>query len=218
MRKPLTRSSMSLHSLLTEDLEMPVMPIACTSSSTRRVETPPIQASWITDTSAFSTVRRGSRKRGKVRSLAQLRDAQVERAEPRLQRPVAIAVAVGRAARPRVHAGRRRPAPPRRLHDDLQHRLGQRTQEIAVVGLLDRFDQRHSVLGHRVLRRLPVKRCNSTLADRSRWPPHSRRRACAKLVAVAPARRPPPISTISSDANKACPVIHAVYACYQLNK
>ena len=37
------------------------------------------------------------------------------------------------------------------VHDDLQHRLGQRTQEIAVVGLLDRFDQRHSVLGHRVL-------------------------------------------------------------------
>src|SRR5512147_3264766 len=56
---------MSLHSLLTEDLEMPVMPIACTSSSTRRVEMPPIQASWITATKAFSTVRRGSRKPGK---------------------------------------------------------------------------------------------------------------------------------------------------------
>ena len=37
------------------------------------------------------------------------------------------------------------------VHDDLQHRLGQRTQEIAVVGLLDRFDQRHSVFGHRGL-------------------------------------------------------------------
>src|SRR5512144_1263315 len=65
VRKLFTRSSMSLHSLLTEDLEIPVMPIAWTSSSTRRVETPPIQASWMTDTSAFSTVRRGSRKPGK---------------------------------------------------------------------------------------------------------------------------------------------------------
>ena len=40
-------------------------PIACTSSSTRRVETPPIQASWMTATKAFSVVRRASRKGGK---------------------------------------------------------------------------------------------------------------------------------------------------------
>ena len=46
-------------------LEMPDSPIACTSSSTRRVDTPPIQASWITMTSAFSAVLRGSRKGGK---------------------------------------------------------------------------------------------------------------------------------------------------------
>jgi hypothetical protein len=36
--------------------EMPERPIACTNSSTRRVETPPIQPSWITMTSAFSAV------------------------------------------------------------------------------------------------------------------------------------------------------------------
>src|SRR4051794_3356688 len=40
-------------------------PIACTRSSTRRVETPPTQASWITATRAFSEVLRGSRKGGK---------------------------------------------------------------------------------------------------------------------------------------------------------
>jgi hypothetical protein len=34
-----------LESLETVDVEMPVRPIACTRSSTRRVETPPIQAS-----------------------------------------------------------------------------------------------------------------------------------------------------------------------------
>jgi hypothetical protein len=56
---------MSLHSFETVDFEMPVRPMACTRSSTRRVETPPIQASWITATSAFSEVFRGSRKGGK---------------------------------------------------------------------------------------------------------------------------------------------------------
>ena len=56
---------MSLHSLETVLFEMPARPIACTSSSTRRVETPPIHASWITATSAFSEVFRGSRKGGK---------------------------------------------------------------------------------------------------------------------------------------------------------
>ena len=56
---------MSLHSFDTVLLEMPLSPIACTSSSTRRVETPPIQASWMTATRAFSEVRRGSRKPGK---------------------------------------------------------------------------------------------------------------------------------------------------------
>ena len=66
-----TRSSISLQSLETCDLEMPERPIACTKSSTRRVETPPIPSircaaqPWITATSAFSAVRRGSRKAGK---------------------------------------------------------------------------------------------------------------------------------------------------------
>lgn len=54
-----------LQSLDTEDFEMPLRPMAWTRSSTRRVLTPAIQASWITATSAFSTVRRGSRKPGK---------------------------------------------------------------------------------------------------------------------------------------------------------
>src|ERR671916_203209 len=51
---------MSLQSLETVLLEMPARPIACTSSSTRRVDTPPIQASWMTATSALSLVFRGS--------------------------------------------------------------------------------------------------------------------------------------------------------------
>ena len=64
-RKALTRSSMSLHSFETVLFEMPARPMAWTRSSTRRVETPPIQASWITATSAFSLILLGSRKGGK---------------------------------------------------------------------------------------------------------------------------------------------------------
>ena len=56
---------MSLHSFDTDDFEMPVMPIACTSSSTLRVDTPLIHASCIMAISTFSTVIRGSRKPGK---------------------------------------------------------------------------------------------------------------------------------------------------------
>ena len=57
---------MSLHSLETWLFEMPDKPIACTKPLTRRVETPPIHASWITVTSAFSAVLRGSRKGGNL--------------------------------------------------------------------------------------------------------------------------------------------------------
>jgi len=40
-------------------------PIACTRSSTRRVDTPPIQASWMTAINAFSEPLRASRNGGK---------------------------------------------------------------------------------------------------------------------------------------------------------
>jgi hypothetical protein len=39
--------------------------MACTRSSTERVEMPWMYASWITAVSAFSAMRRGSRKLGK---------------------------------------------------------------------------------------------------------------------------------------------------------
>ena len=80
--------------------EMPLSPIACTSSSTRRVDTPPIQASWITVTSAFSAVLRGSRNGGKYEPLAQLGDAQLQRAEARVEAAVAIAVRMMLSVKP----------------------------------------------------------------------------------------------------------------------
>ncbi len=41
------------------------MPMACTRSSTERVDTPWMQASWITAVSAFPAIRLGSGKPGK---------------------------------------------------------------------------------------------------------------------------------------------------------
>jgi hypothetical protein len=37
------------------------------------------------------------------------------------------------------------------FHQDLQHRLRYGSQEIAVAALLQQLDQRHSLIGHRVL-------------------------------------------------------------------
>jgi hypothetical protein len=50
------------------------------------------------------------------------------------------------------------------LHQQLQHRLRHGAQEISLSGLLQQLSKRQSLLGHRVLSRLGVKRCNSTLA------------------------------------------------------
>ena len=76
-----------------------------------------------------------------VRALTQLRDAQLERAEPRVERAGAMAVAVVEPLRRAFvpagadhafHVG---------LHQQLQHRLGDRSQEVAVVGLLQQLDR-----------------------------------------------------------------------------
>ena len=51
------------------------------------------------------------------------------------------------------------------FHQDLQHRLRNSSQKIAIAALLQQLGQRHSLFGHRVLGRLGVKRRNSTLAS-----------------------------------------------------
>lgn len=82
------------------------LPMAGTSSSTRRVLTPVIHASWITETSAFLAV--FLEEAGEVGTGPELGDLQVERAEPGIERPVAVAVAPRAAiTRALVAAGRR---------------------------------------------------------------------------------------------------------------
>jgi hypothetical protein len=144
---------------------MPLRPIVCTSSSTRRVgsETPPIQASWITVTSAFSAVLRGFRNGGKYdpwRSLGMR-----SWSDPS---PVEAAVAVAVMVIEPVAGALVPPGADQALdigfHQDLQHRLRHGSQEIPVAALLQQLGQRHSVVGHRVLGQLGVKHRNSTLA------------------------------------------------------
>jgi hypothetical protein len=52
--------------LETCDLLIPERPIACTRSSTRRVDTPPIQASWMTAISALSELLRAFDEGGEL--------------------------------------------------------------------------------------------------------------------------------------------------------
>ena len=77
-----------------------------------------------------------------VAALPQLRDAQLQAAEPRVQRPVAIAVAVGRAiAGALVPTGADQPFHIG-LHQQLHHGLGHAAQEVAVSGFGQQLGQR----------------------------------------------------------------------------
>jgi hypothetical protein len=97
--------------------------------------------------------------------LAQLGDAQAQRAEPGVEAALAIAVAVVEpVARAFVPPGADQPLDIG-LHQDLQHALRHGSQEIAIAALLQQLGQRHSLFGHRVLGGLGVKRRNSTLAS-----------------------------------------------------
>src|SRR6201987_2070184 len=165
-RKAWTRSSISLQSLETCDLLIPDSPIACTRSSTRRVETPPIQASWRTAISAFSELLRAWRNGGKEAPLRQFRDAQLQGAEPGVECAVAVTVAPGGPlAVALVTPGADQPLDIG-LHQQLQHRLCHGSQKISLTSLLQQLGQYQSLFGHRVLLRFRLKSRNSTLAVR----------------------------------------------------
>jgi hypothetical protein len=87
------------------------------------------------------------------------------------------------------------------FHQDLQHRLRHGSQEIAVAALLQQLNQRHSVVGHRVLGQLVVKPCNSTLARLPGDHLSLTRAPGSKYWAFRPTRAYRRISTTSEDAN-----------------
>ena len=121
-------------------------------------------------------------ERREVAPLPQLRDAQLQRAQPRVEHAVAVAVAPGRAlAAALVPPGADQPLDVG-FHQHLQHRLRHGSQKIAVAGLLQQLGQRQSLLGHRVLSRSWLKSRNSTLAD---WPddhPRLHRNATSRVA------------------------------------
>ena len=92
----------------------------------------------------------------------QLRDLEVERAKPRVERAVAVAVApVQPISGPFVPASADQPLDVG-LHQQLQDALGHSTQKVTVAGLLQKLIQWQSVLGHRGPP-VSVKSSNSTL-------------------------------------------------------
>ena len=86
------------------------------------------------------------------------------------------------------------------VHDDLQHRLGEGAQEVAVVGLLNCLISAilSSVIGSSSV----IGEALQLHPNRQiRWPPQYRGAPAPDSPMVAPARRSPPISTTSMDAN-----------------
>ena len=80
------------------------------------------------------------------------------------------------------------------LHQQLQHRLGHRPQEVTVAGLFHQLGQCQSVRGHRDLPRFQVKPRNSTLADEPG--DHLPRDTAARLRQTRDGRcgAPPPVA------------------------
>jgi len=84
----------------------------------------------------------GLEERREVAALPQLGNAQLQTAQPRVERPLAITVAVGRAvARSLVAAGADY-ALHIRLHEQLHNGLGYAAQKIAVSGFGQKLGKR----------------------------------------------------------------------------
>lgn len=87
-------------------------------------------------------------KAGEIRSLPQLGHPQVQSAQPGLQLAIAIAVPVCLAPVTTLKAAGADHAFDVMLHQRLEHRLRHGAQEIALIVLLQKLDQRHVGLGH----------------------------------------------------------------------
>src|SRR5215467_10638836 len=84
-------------------------------------------------------------KRREVRSLAQLGNPQLQRAQARVQTTLAISVAVIEPVSAALVTAGADQAFDIGLHQNLQHRLGHGSQKIAITALLQQVNQRHSV-------------------------------------------------------------------------
>jgi hypothetical protein len=100
-----------------------------------------------------------------VAALAELGDAQLQGPEPGVERALAVAVAPVQPLRGALVPARADQSLHVRLHEELQHGLGDGAQEVGIPGLLQQLGEWQSVLGHRSSVR--VERRNPTLAGRA---------------------------------------------------
>ena len=89
---------------------------------------------------------------GEVAALPQLRDLQRDAASARVPVPVAVSVSLGFPHRRARTFGRARPPLDLCFHDPLGRKGQHLAHKLALGLLLNQFDQRHSVIGHRHLR------------------------------------------------------------------
>src|SRR5580658_4517343 len=97
-------------------------------------------------------------KARKVAALAQLGDAKLHRAGPRLPVALAVAVALRKAIGRALAMRRSRAAFDVQLHQPLGRKADHPAQKVRVRGLLQKRLKRHSFVGHR---RVPRLRCDS---------------------------------------------------------
>jgi hypothetical protein len=86
-------------------------------------------------------------ERREVRALPQLGNAQAEWAESGVEAAIAVTVAVIEPVAAALVAAGADQAFDVGLHQDLQYRLGDGSQEIAIAALLQQLDKRHSLFG-----------------------------------------------------------------------
>ena len=84
--------------------------------------------------------------------MAQLRDSELKRPDPRVERPVTMAVAIVEPLGGPLVAASTDQALDIGFHQNLQHRLRHGSQEVALAALLQQLGQCHVLLGHWVLR------------------------------------------------------------------
>ncbi len=84
----------------------------------------------------------GLKEGWKVAALPELRDPELERAEPRVERAIAVAVPVCRAITRSLVTPGADHAFDVRLHQQLQDRLGHAAQEVAITGFGQQLGER----------------------------------------------------------------------------
>jgi hypothetical protein len=155
--------------------------MACTSSSTRRVDTPPIPFAsglepvatrWLTLDHGHQCLLRGLpclEKAREVAALPQLRHPQVQRAQTGIESALSIPVAPRRAVAAAFMPASADQALDIGLHDQLKDGLGDAAKEVSLIVLGQQLGQVHVGLGHRGRHAEQVWRCRPFRDETRHW-------------------------------------------------